>query len=156
MPVPEFVPVPGLDRAPEYTDKGFWVRQVYLLQFLAQTITAVIRLGDRSDPGHKNFIPADEPLPVRFVAKPGPPISGGRGNLLPDDGTTFKRTECIVKRIGELTKEDLLGMAPDTANQELVQYHLATVNDIPLPDLNTVVTIWRFEYCPKATAPEGA
>lgn len=116
--------------------------------FHARAITAVVRLGDRSDPAHKNYISPDKPLPVRFIAGRGAANVGTVGNLLPDDGTTFVRTECIVKRIGDLTEEDLRGTAPDTATPELVRYHLATINDTPLPEWDTVVTIWRFQYLP--------
>lgn len=139
-----------LNRAPNYGDQGFWIRKGYMHLFHEQKITAVIRLGDRSDPGHKNYIPPGVALPVRFIAGPGPAVLGAPGNLLPDDGTTFVRTECIVKAIKDLTVDDLRDTAPDTATPELVRYHLAAINDTLIPSWDTVVTIWRFEYAPKA------
>lgn len=141
-----------LDRAATYGDAGFWIRQVYQHLFKSRGITAVVRLGDRSDPEHKNHIPAGVPLPVRFIRGRGAAEVGTPGNLLPDDGTTFIRTGCIVKKIGQLTTEDLVGTAPDTATPELVRYHLGTINDTPIPDWETVVTIWEFEYAPNAKA----
>lgn len=141
----------SLNRAGVYGGEGFWIRKAYRGLFDAQSITAVVRLGDRSDPDHKNHIRAGVPLPVRFIKGRGPADVGMTGNLEPDDGTTFERTGCTVKTIGELTEVDLRCTAPDTATPELVRYHLATLNDTDLPDLDTVVTIWRFKYLPKVT-----
>ena len=140
-----------LDRGGVYGDPGFWVRQAYVEGIKNRTITAVVRLGDRSDPTHKNHIPAGVPLPIRFIAKPAAGELGKLGSLLPDDGTTFRRTDCIVKPIEDLTMQDLRGMAPDCANPELIRYHLAAIVDGPLPSWDTVVTVWRFEYLPDAT-----
>lgn len=143
-----------LDRAAIYGDQGFWIRQAYRDLFRKRQISAVVRLGDRSDPGHKNYVPLGVPLPIRFIRKMGDGptgVVGKTGNLLPDDGTTFVRTECVVKKIGNLTEENLRGSAPDTATPELVRYHLATINDTELPDWDTVVTIWRFYLTVDAT-----
>lgn len=140
-----------LNRASVYTDQGLWIRQAYRGLFTRREITAVVRLGDRSDPGHRNYIPPEKPLPVRFIRKVAPPVAGVAGDLLPDDGTTIIRTSCIVRQLHELTGEDLAGTAPDTATPELVRYHLATINDTELPSWDTVITIWRFEYAPDAT-----
>lgn len=139
-----------LNRAAFYGDQGFWIRLAYLELFRKRGITAVVRLGDRSDSEHQNFIPAGVPLPVRFIKGFGPAEIGAPGNLLSDDGTTFVRTECIVKCIGDLTEEDLAGSAPDTSTKELVRYHLATINNTELPSWDTKVTIWRFEFCSDA------
>jgi len=80
------------------------------------------------------------------------PVGSDRhGDLLPDEGITFERTECLVKRIGDLTEEDLAGGSPDTAIAELVRYHLALINNTELPSWDTVVTIWRFKYLPNVT-----
>lgn len=144
-----------LNRAGTYGDQGFWIRQAYRRLFQKRMITRVVRLGDRSDPSHKNYIPPGVPLPVRFIRGRGDATVGATGNLLPDDGTTFIRTEAIVKRIGDLTEDDLRGTAPDTATPELVKYHLATINDTELPDDGTVVTIWCFEYAPDAVDPDA-
>jgi hypothetical protein len=135
-----------LNRASVYGDQGFWIRLAYRELFKKQEIKAVVRLGDRSDPLHKNFIPAGVPLPVRFIKGFGKAEVGVPGNLLPDDGTTFIRTGCLVKCLGDLTEEDLAGSAPDTATKELVRYHLATINNTELPSWDTKVTIWRFEF----------
>lgn len=140
-----------LDRAGIYGDEGFWIRQVYYELFQKQSITAVVRLDDRSNPSDFRFIREGVAIPVRFIIKPGPPQKGIPGDLMPDDGTTIERTECIVKTIGDLTMDDLQGMAPDTATPELVRYHLATINNTALPSMDTVITIWRFKYLPKAT-----
>lgn len=135
-----------LDRACVYGDEGFWIRQVYRELFQRQLITAVVRMDDRSNPADFRHIRKGVPIPVRFIIKPGIPKKGIKGDLLPDDGTTVERTDCIVKRIGDLTQNDLQGTAPDTATPELVQYHLATINNSPLASMDTVITIWRFKY----------
>jgi hypothetical protein len=140
-----------LDRACVYGDEGFWIRQAYRELFQQQLITAVVRMGDRSNPSDFRHIRKGVPIPVRFIIKPGIPKKGIKGDLFPDDGTTIERTECIVKRIGELTLDDLQGTAPDTATSELVRYHLATINNSSLPSMDTVITIWRFTYLPKTT-----
>ncbi|MDP2641677.1 MAG: hypothetical protein Q8P21_00045 [bacterium] len=144
-----------LDRAALYSDRSLWIRQGYMEIVRNQILTAVIRIGDRSDPDHKNHIPIGRPLPIRFIDKPwvSTPVglSDRRGDLLPDEGLTFERTECIVKRIQDLTVDDLRGTAPDTATPKLVRYHLASINNSPLPSWDTVVTIWKFKYLPNIT-----
>ena len=144
-----------LDRCSIYGDPGFWIRRAYKEIFDVRNISAVVRLGDRSDPGHKNHIPAGVSMPVRFIER-APTVTeaavlGKKGLLLPDDGTTFERTECLVRRIDELTADDLAGTAPDTATPELVRYHLAYIGDCELPPWDAVVTIWRFRFLPNVT-----
>lgn len=141
----------SLNRAGVYGDEALWIRVAYREIFANQSITAVIRLSDRSDPCHKNHIRAGVPLPVRFIKGRGVAEVGSIGNLEPDDGTSIERTGCIVKKICDLTEEDLRGTAPDTATPELVRYHLATINDTELPSWDTAVTIWRFKHLPKVT-----
>lgn len=142
-----------LDRGAYYREASLWNRRAYLGLFRERKITGVVRMGDRSDPGHKNYIPRGVPLAIRFITllptKLATPDT--RGDLLPDEGLTFERTECIVKQIQDLTAEDLSGSSPDTATPELVRYHLALVNNTELPSLETVVTIWKFKYLPNVT-----
>lgn len=143
-----------LDRASSYSDRSLWIRQGYMEIVRWQILTAVVRIGDRSAPDHKNHIPPGRPLPIRFIDRPWVSIGDGpdrRGDLLPDEGITFERTGCIVKKVEELTEEDLRGTAPDTATPQLVRYHLASINNSPLPSWDTVVTIWKFKYLPDVT-----
>lgn len=139
-----------LDRAAVYTVPGLWIRRAYKEEFLNQSITAVVRPGDRSDPIKAKgvYLPQGVDLPVRFIERPGNREAGTGPQLYPDDGTTIRVTWYIVKRIGDLTTDDLCGTAPDTATPELVRYHLATIYNIPLPNNDDIVTIWRFEYQP--------
>lgn len=143
-----------LDRAFFYSERSLWIRQGYMEIVRDRSLTAVVRIGDRSAPDHKNHIPEGQPLPIRFIDRPWVAVEVGsdrRGDLLPDEGITFERTGVIVKRIEDLTAEDLRGTAPDTATAELVRYHLAGINNSPLPSWDTVVTIWRFKYLPNVT-----
>lgn len=142
-----------LDRAGTYGISALWIRSVYYEGFQNRSITAVVRPGDRSSEAKtpKTYLPTGTDLAVRFIVTPGNVETGALPVLMPDDGTTISVTECIVKRIGELTQEDLVGTAPDTQTPELVRYHLATVYNTLLPPLDDVVTIWRFAYRPTAT-----
>ncbi len=142
-----------LNRASNYGDQGFWVRQEHMPYFQDKSISAVIRLGDRSDPGHKNYIAPGVPQPVRYINAPGPAVMGAPGDLLEDDGTTFERTECIVKTFGELTNEDLVGLTPDCQTVEDARRHIAEINKMAeLPGDDVKVTIWRFRFLPNAVA----
>ena len=145
-----------LDRASVYGTPAFWIRAVYRERFLDQTITAVVRPGDRSNPEKTpdTHLPEGVDLAVRFLKKPGKREEGTMPEFYPDDGTTMRIVGHIVKQIKDLTVEDLVGTAPDTATPELVRYHLGTLYDTPLPHPDDVVTIWRFEYRPNAV--EGA
>ncbi len=142
-----------LDRGAFYREKSIWNRLAYMALFRSRTITSVVRMGDRSDPNHKNYLPPDVPMAIRFLTLLPTKLAtpNTRGDLLPDEGLTFERTECIVKKIGDLTGADLAGGSPDTATPELVRYHLALVNNTELPSWDTVVTIWRFKYLPNVT-----
>lgn len=141
-----------LDRASKYGDKAFWIRVLYMEAFQSHRITAVVRPGDRTkDPTQPTSLPVGVDLPVRFIRKSGNQAQGIAAEFFPDDGMTIRITQGLVRRIGELTADDLLGMAPDTATPELVRYHLATIYDTPLPPLDSEVTIWRFEYRPDVT-----
>lgn len=142
------MPEPKLDRLATYGGKGFWIRAEYREGFKNRTITAVIRPGDRSNPKDPRNNPRGVDLPVRFIRIPGEPSLGIDAQLFPDDGTTVRITGCIVKRIRELTTDDLRGTAPDTATPELVQKHLVTIYNTPLPSPDDIVTIFRFEYAP--------
>ena len=119
--------------------------------FQDKSITAVVRSGDRTNQDDFRCIPEGVDMPVRFIKKPGDASRNMEAELFPDDGTTIRRTSAIVKKIEDLTSEDLLGTTPDTATPELVRYHLACINNTTLPSFKDVVTIWRFEYCPKVT-----
>jgi len=140
-----------LCRAEKYGDPAFWVRAVHMAGFQFHSITAVVRPGDRmKDPVQPTSLPVGVDIPVRFIKKSGNQGLGVAPEFYPDGGMTIRITEGIVKPIGELTKDDLRGMAPDTATSELVRYHLATLYDKPLPSEDELVTIWRFEYRPDA------
>ncbi len=143
-----------LDRCRLYGDRGFWNRKSTMEGFRSRKITAVVRKGDRTDPGHVNYIPPNEPLAIRFIEGFGEPKVGVPGNLVPDEGLTFERTECFAKKIEELTPDDLAGCAPDCATPELVRFYLAALSPVgkdELPPWDTVVTIWRFKYLPDTT-----
>jgi hypothetical protein len=131
---------------------GFWIRAMYMGGFQDQSITAVVRAGDRSNPEDFRCIPAGVDIPVRFIRKPGDASKNIEPELYSDDGTTVRLTGTVVERIRDLTPENLRGTTPDTATPELVQYHLAGINNTPLPSLEEWVTIWQFEYCPKAVS----
>jgi hypothetical protein len=85
-------------------------------------------------------------IPVRFIRRAGDQNAGIPPEFFDDDGTSVIVTECLVRRIKDLTLTDLIGMAPDTATPELVRYHIGTLYDIELPDDEFLVTIWRFRY----------
>lgn len=139
-----------LDRCNVYGQVGLWIRAVYKEGFKNKTITAVVRAGDRTNPDDFKCIPEGVDMPVRFIKRPGDASRDINAELYPDDGTTIRRVGVIVKRIGDLTEEDLSGTTPDTATPELVRYHLAMINNTSLPPLDDVVTIWRLEYQPNA------
>ncbi len=122
------------------------MRAVYRDGFRNKTITAVVRPDDRSSPDHFGFIPSLIDIPVRFIRNVGERVVGAKADLWPDDGTTIIRTDCIVRRISDLTSEDLEGCSPDCATAELVRYHLGLVYNQPLPNIDEMVTIWRFKY----------
>ena len=130
---------------------ALWLRPVYMAGFQAKQITAVVRPGDRSDPKSPTGFLVGEDLAARFIQKAGDPAKKVAPEFFPDDGTTVRVKECIVKKIRELTPADLTGTAPDTATPELVRYHLATIYNTELPKDDDVVTIWRFEYRPNVT-----
>ncbi len=121
---------------------------MYMEGFKNQSITAVVRPGDRSKKENAplTYLPEGIDLPVRFLVRAGNQEGGIPPQLFPDDGTTIRVIGHIVKPVRELTAEDLSGTAPDTATPELVRYHLATIYDMPLLSQNDIVTIWRFEY----------
>jgi len=135
-----------LNRCSEYGTPALWIRAAYMEGFRNRSITAVVRVGDRTDPNDFKYVPADVDFPVRFIRKPGDVSRNIDAELFPDDGTTIRRTDCIMKKISELTDEDLANTTPDTATPELVRYHLACINNTPLPSLDDLVTIWRFEH----------
>lgn len=139
-----------LNRATVYGTPGFWIRAVYMDAFQNKRITAVVRPGDRSSKEKTPItnLPLGVDLPVRFIKKSGNQERGYGPELFPDEGTTIRVTECLVKKISELSADDLRGTAPDTATPELVRYHLATVYDTALPSFDDMATIWRFEYRP--------
>lgn len=142
-----------LNRAGVYERNGsLWMRKAYMEGFHNQSITAVVRPGDRSNPSHYGFIPLSVDIPVRFINSLGASIPGTRADLLPDDGTTVKRIGCIVRRIGDLTPDDLSGCPLDCATKELVRHHIAITYNRPLPNLDEIVTIWQFDYLPNITS----
>ncbi|GEM_PF-2580642 len=139
-----------LDRCNKYGDIGLWIRSVYLEGFKNRSITAVVRAGDRvSKPDFKTLVLGTD-YPVRFIKKPGQGFQTP-AVLYPDDGATVRIVDCFAKKIDELTADDLRGTAPDTADAELVRYHLAIINNTELPSPEEMVTVWRFEYRPNST-----
>ncbi len=129
---------------------GFWVRAPYREGFQNQTITTVVREGDRSNPDDTRHAPAGVDLAVRFIKKVGDSSRGVKAELYSDDGTTVRRVGMVVKQIKDLTEEDLRGSTPDTATPELVRYHLAMVANSELPSWEATVTVWYIEYQPNA------
>ncbi len=134
-----------MGRAEIYGTPGLWERIVYRELYQTQTIRACVRPGDRSNPTLKTHIPLETPVPVRFIKRPGiqeediPPI------FVEDDGTTVIIRERIIKRVGELTADDLRGCPPDAATPELVGWHIGLHRNTPRPDPDEFVTIYRFE-----------
>ena len=138
-----------LDRCNTYGQVGLWMRPAYMQGFQNRTITAVVRAGDRIAEADFKTLQLGVSYPVRFIQKPD---SGHDvpAVLYPDDGTTVRITGRFAKAIGELAGDDFCGMPPDAANPQLVRYHLAMINNTPLPSFEDRVTIWRFQYCPNA------
>lgn len=145
-----------LDRCNVHTDTGLWMRPAYMTGFQDQSITAVVRRRDRSDPSDVTYIPLGVDVPVRFLKQMGNRDGGIQPALFPDDGTTVCLTERIVKPIQELNGRDLAGGSPDVATAELVRYHIALVDNTLLPDWDEVVTVYHFEHQPKVVDPEAS
>jgi hypothetical protein len=139
---------------------GLWTRKVYRAGFADGSITAVIRTGDRTkNKDAHGWLPHGVDMAIRFIDTQGYAPPGANQYdprwvnpvFIPDDGTTVRITRHIVKKICELTDEDLAGCSPDCSTPELVRYHLGLVYNTELPGLDQVVTIWRFEHRPRAT-----
>lgn len=135
-----------LDRCNTHGMIGFWVRAPHMEGFQNRSITTVVREGDRSNPSDTRHAPEGEDLAVRFIKKVGDGSRGIKAELYPDDGTTVRRVGMKVKRLKDLTEEDLKGSTLDTRTPELVRYHLAMVANSELPSWETVVTVWHLEY----------
>lgn len=141
-----------LNRTAKHGSMGLWMRPVYMEGFRNRSITAVVRLHDRTNLSDSRCMLPDVDVPVRFIKKLGNAAQGNAPELFPDDGTTVWRTDAIVKRICDLTADDFQGMAPDVYNPETVRYHLGLIDNTVLPSPEEVVTIWRFKHQPDATS----
>ena len=138
-----------LNRGINYGEPSLWVRPVYKKGFDDQTITTVVRIGDRSHSDDPRFIPLNTDIPVRFIERVGFEKKNVPPALYPDDGMTVLIVKKISKRIKDLTRENLNGAAPDSITPELVRYHLGTINNTELPHKDDLVTIYHFIYQPK-------
>ncbi len=144
---PELEPTPELDRATTYGDHALWFRAVYGPMIRERTMTAAPRRGDRTkDQTLPTYLPQGVPIPVRIIFRPGFQAASIAAVFEPDDGTTVVITDAVVKRIDELTDEDLKGCAPDCATPELLRWHLGLIDNRPPADYDEVVTIWRWHY----------
>lgn len=141
-----------LNRCTAQSDTGIWIRSAYKQGFENETITTVIRRGDRSDPNGPSFVPIGVDIPVRFIKQMGNRAANIQPVLYEDDGTTVRVTHRIVRPINLLTAEDLAGGSPDTATSELVRYHLAVIDNTILPKWEQIVTVYRFKHRPKVWA----
>lgn len=135
-----------LDRLAEYGGKGLWIRAPYMALFKEKKIRAVIRPGKRYTSSDPRSLPLEENLPVRFIRVPGDQSRGIQPELYPDDGTTIRVIIVSLRRIRDLSPQDLKDTAPDTQTAELVRYHLATLYNTELPSLDDWVTIFHFKY----------
>lgn len=135
-----------LGRLQTYGGTGLWIRAAYRDGFSNKSITAVVRRGDRSNPTNARFLPDGEGLPVRFIRVPGDQARNTPPELFEDEGITVRIISYMVKRIENLTTDDLEGCSPDAATPELVRYHLAIHENTALPSPDEIVTVWRFEY----------
>ncbi len=140
-----------MDRCNTHGDIGFWMRPVYWEGMRAGTITTLVREGDRSNSNDTRTAPAGVDLAVRFIRKTGDSSRGIKAELYPDDGMTVRRIGMVVKKIKDLTQEDLRGTAPDQSTPDLVRYHLAMIGNTELPSPEDVVTVWKIEYRPFVT-----
>lgn len=140
-----------MDRCNTHGTIGFWMRTPYMNAFKGEEITRLVREGDRSNPDDTRHAPADVDLAVRFIMKVGDASRNIKAELYPDDGTTVRRIGMMVKRIKDLTEDDLRGTTPDARTPELVRYHLAMVANSELPSEDQIVTVWEIEHCPKAS-----
>jgi len=144
-----------LDRNVKHGGVGaVWVRSVHKPGFQREEIRMYVRPGDRSDPRKFKGNPLGEPIAVRFISKPGNQALGVSPEFDPDDGTTIEMVACFVKRLDQLTEEDLQGAAPDYATSELVAHHVGMTYDrAPLED-DELVTVFRFKHLPSVTSME--
>ena len=139
-----------LNRCSKQTDIGLWNRLSYSEGFEGETIKTVLRTGDRSNPSTTTHIPFDMDVPVRIIERPGNREQNLDPVLKPDTGITVRLKKRIVKSIKDLTTEDLVGGTPDIATPDLVRYHLALIGNSELPSWDEVVTVYHFEYSPRA------
>lgn len=147
-----------LNRGTIYGGTQMWFRKVYESLIKTQKMIAAVRPGDRTKPGSHSYNPMNTPMPIRIIKRPGTGYQQPgedtvfiQPELEPDDGTTIQIVGCYAKPLGMVTVDDLRGCAPDSARPELAAYHLGMIYDrLPLGE-EEIVTIWRWEYLPKAS-----
>lgn len=143
-----------LNRCPTHKDKGLWMRPVYWDGFKDASIRMVVRRRDRTNPADVTFIPPNTDMPVRFIKQAGRRDLEIQPELYPDDGTTVQVYDKVVKKIEDLTPEDLASGTPDVQTSELVRYHIALIDNTGLPPLDELVTLYFLRHMPKAVDPE--
>ncbi len=137
--------VRAMGRAEIYGTPGLWERVVYRELYRAHAISACVRPGDRSIPALPTFMPIEVPIAVRFIQRPGIQEMRISPIFTPDEGTTVIIRERIVKTVGSLSPNDLVGCSPDAAIPELVGWHLGLHRNCPRPNPIELVTIYRFQ-----------
>jgi hypothetical protein len=120
-----------------------WFRAAYEPDLAHRRFTSAVRPGSRL-PGEHKGVSEGETVRVRIIAKPGDETSG----LLP----VFRPFECLiritglrVKKLSEITQEDLRFCSEDARDPKTLKYHLGLIYNRVFQD-DEPITLLSWEY----------
>lgn len=120
-----------------------WFRKVFQPFLEAKTMTAALRPGDREFPNVKGT-KAGDIAKIKIILSPGD--ENRRIEAILDSFEMPVRIESLAKkRIGDLTKEDFIGMSQDCQNTESAKLHLGLIYNRVFSDDDGITVIrWSF------------
>lgn len=120
-----------------------WFRSAYHDGLAAHEISAAVRPGDRRFPAAKGTSIGDQ-AKIRILLKPGSEELGLEP-MFNGFETQAVITDLVVKKLAELTSEDLAGCSGDSKTPDTVKQHLNQIYGRQFHD-DDLVTVVHWEY----------
>ncbi|MDD2730648.1 MAG: hypothetical protein PHW33_00815 [Candidatus Portnoybacteria bacterium] len=120
-----------------------WFRLVFKPLIKKRILTAALRPGNRIFPSPKGA-QVGERVNLRVLLKPGDD-SENRPAILDSLQKPAQIISLIVKPLGQLAKEDFIGMSPDCQSVEAAKYHLGLIYGKIFTE-EDLITLIRWKY----------
>lgn len=134
-----------------YGERAFWVKALESKMAKEDSLTVIIREGDRSDPvkAPMQWLPLFESIPVYCIAVPGDQVKGIAAQFEKDAGIAVKIVRRTITRLRDIKNGDLhfgSGSAVPRSKEFVQRYLEEEMSPGKMFPPDTVLTLYWVEF----------